>query len=1147
MIRTPLRSIVSPLTHNPLWYKDAIIYELPVRAFADSDGDGVGDFQGLTEKLDYLQDLGITAIWLLPFFPSPLRDDGYDVSDFTNVNPTLGTLEDFKIFLDAAHQRGIRVIIELILNHTSDQHPWFQRARRAAPGTPERDFYVWSDTPEKYKEARIIFQDFETSNWTWDPVAKAYYWHRFYSHQPDLNYDNPAVQKAIFEVVDFWLSMGVDGLRLDAVPYLYEREGTNCENLPETHAFLKALRRHIDRNYPDRMLLAEANQWPEDAVAYFGDGDECHMDFHFPLMPRLFMAIQMEDRFPIIDILQQTPPIPETCQWAIFLRNHDELTLEMVTDEERDYMYQVYAKDPNARVNLGIRRRLAPLLGNSRRRIELMNSLLFSLPGTPVIYYGDEIGMGDNIYLGDRNSVRTPMQWSADRNAGFSRANPQKLYLPIVIDAEYHYETVNVEAQRNNPYSLWWTMKRLIAVRKRFQAFGRGSFELLHPENRKVLAFMRAFGDERILVVANLSRYVQCVELDLAEWEGLVPVEIFGRTEFPAIGQLPYFLTLGPHSFYWFSLEPQTERVHSSYSKPEELDRLPTLIPPNGDWESLFQGESQKQVEALLGDYLYRCRWFGSKARQIQSAQILDAIPCNREADPPFRGQIILLQTEFTQGEAEVYSLPVGYATREMALHLRREMPQAVIAPVQVAGDPPGVLFDALADKAFLSLPLQIIAQQGRLRHSSGELWATTFGSFEYDPSLEPRILKAEQSNTSVVYGNQYILKVYRKVAEGVNPELEIGRYLLEHHPQVRVPRLLGSLEYRRRRGARGFDPADQPITLAILQEYIPNEGDAWHYTLDSLGQFFEAMLVHYQEVDPVPVPQGSFLELSQQPLPELAYATIGSYLESVRILAKRTAELHIALAAVRGSGTESFTENKDFAPEPFSSLYQRSVYQSMRNLVGQVFPLLNKQLPKLPEAEANLARAVRDQEGEIMSRFRLILERKITALRTRCHGDYHLGQVLFTGKDFVIIDFEGEPARSLGERRLKRCPLRDVAGMLRSFHYAVHTALRQQLESGLVCADHCPDMMRWAQFWHRWVCAGFLAEYLRAASQEDSASPTRKAFLPRSLQEIEVLLDAYLLEKAIYELGYELNHRPEWVEIPLRGILQLLGISTKV
>lgn len=1141
MTRTSLRSASTTLIQNPLWYKDAVIYEVPVRAFADSDSDGVGDFQGLTEKLDYLQDLGVTAIWLLPFFPSPLRDDGYDVADFTSVNPTFGTLEDFKALLEAAHQRGIRVIIELILNHTSDQHPWFQRARRSAPGTPERDFYVWSDTTEKYKEARIIFQDFETSNWSWDPVAKAYYWHRFYSHQPDLNYDNPAVQKAVFEVVDFWLDMGVDGLRLDAVPYLYEREGTNCENLPETHALLKALRKHIDHKYQDRMLLAEANQWPEDAVAYFGEGDECHMDFHFPLMPRLFMAIQMEDRFPIIDILQQTPPIPENCQWAIFLRNHDELTLEMVTDEERDYMYQVYAKDPSARVNLGIRRRLSPLLGNSRRRIELMNSLLFSLPGTPVLYYGDEIGMGDNIYLGDRNGVRTPMQWSADRNAGFSRANPQKLYLPIVIDAEYHYETVNVEAQRNNPYSLWWSMKRLIAVRKRFQAFGQGSFELLHPENRKVLCFMRVFEEERILVVANLSRYVQCVELELAEWEGLIPVEIFGRTEFPPIGQLPYFLTLGPHSFYWFSLEPQRqpERLHPSHSKPEELERIPTLIAKNGSWESLFQGETQKLVEAVLADYLYRCRWFGSKARQIQSAQIMDAIPCNREADPPFRGQILILQTEFTEGDAETYLLPVGYATQEAALQMRMEMPQAVIAPVQVQGEPPGILFDALADKNFLHIPLQIIAQQGRLRQSSGELLATTLSPFEYDPSQEPRILKAEQSNTSVVYGNQYILKFYRKVSEGMNPELEIGRYLVQHHAQVQVPKVLGSLEYRRRKGSRSFESADKSITLAILQEYIPNEGDAWHYTLDSLGQYFETVLIHHQEVDPVPVPQGSLLQLSQSPLPELAYATIGSYLESVRILAKRTAELHIALATDTTRIGVAEALDKDFAPEPFSSLYQRSIYQSMRNLAGQVFPLLTKQMRKLPETEAKLARVVKDREDEIMSRFRLVLEQKITALRTRCHGDYHLGQVLFTGKDFVIIDFEGEPARSLGERRLKRFPLRDVAGMLRSFHYAVSMALRQQLESGLINEDNRATMMRWAQFWYRWVCAGFLAEYLQVASQS--------AFLPRNLQELEVLLDAYLLEKAIYELGYELNNRPDWVEIPLRGILQLLGISTKV
>ena len=538
-----LRTVAGETT--PLWYKDAIIYQVHVRAFSDSTGDGVGDFPGLTSKLDYLQDLGVTALWLLPFYPSPLKDDGYDIANYTNVHPSYGTLKDFKVFLREAHARQLRVITELVLNHTSDQHPWFQRARRAKPGSTARDFYVWSDTPEKYKEARIIFKDFETSNWTWDPVAKAYFWHRFYSHQPDLNFENPQVQRELLQTVSFWLRMGVDGMRLDAVPYLFEQEGTNCENLPETHAFLKELRRYVDEEFPGRMLLAEANQWPEDASAYFGDGDECHTAFHFPIMPRLFMAKHMEDRFPIVDILQQTPAIPANCQWVLFLRNHDELTLEMVTDEERDYMYRVYAHDPQARINLGIRRRLAPLLNNNRRTIELLHGLLFSLPGTPVIYYGDEIGMGDNIYLGDRDGVRTPMQWSADRNAGFSQANPQRLYLPVVIDPEYLYETVNVETQRNNPQSFWWWIKRLIAVRNQHPAFGRGSLELLLPDNAKVLAFIRQMDDDRILIVANLSRFSQYVELDLSAHEGAVPVELFGHTRFPAIGKLPYLLTSG--------------------------------------------------------------------------------------------------------------------------------------------------------------------------------------------------------------------------------------------------------------------------------------------------------------------------------------------------------------------------------------------------------------------------------------------------------------------------------------------------------------------------------------------------------------------------------------------------------------------------
>src|SRR5213596_636822 len=586
-----MAGVATKTSGDPLWYKDAIIYELHVKTFCDSDGDGMGDFRGLMEKLDYLQELGITAIWLLPFYPSPLRDDGYDIADYFDVNPNFGTLDDFRALLDAAHQRNLRVITELVINHTSDQNPWFQKSRRAVaaaaagatdPGYSDdlvyKDFYVWSDTPEKYKDARIIFKDFETSNWAWDPVAKAYYWHRFYSHQPELNFDNPAVHVAVEKVCDFWLALGVDGLRLDAVPYLYEREDSSCENLPETHDYLRKLRAHVDVTFSNRLLLAEANQWPEDAAAYFGKGDESHMSFHFPLMPRMFMALQMEDRFPIIDILEQTPTVPDGCQWAMFLRNHDELTLEMVTDEERDYMYRVYATDPHARINLGIRRRLAPLLANSRRKIELLNTLLFSMPGTPIVYYGDEIGMGDNFYLGDRNGCRTPMQWSSDRNAGFSTANPQQLYLPITIDPEYHYEAINVENQQKNLSSLLWWTRRVIAMRKNFRAFSRGSLEFLFPENNKVLAFLRRHEEETILVVVNLSRFAQAAELDLSRFSGCGLMEMFSQNYFPPIGKSPYVITLGPHSHYWFVLRSETAAsVATKERKILALDPAPSI------------------------------------------------------------------------------------------------------------------------------------------------------------------------------------------------------------------------------------------------------------------------------------------------------------------------------------------------------------------------------------------------------------------------------------------------------------------------------------------------------------------------------------------------------------------------------------------
>ncbi len=541
------------LTNDPFWYKDAIIYQVSIRSFFDSNGDGNGDIPGLTQKLDYISWLGANTIWLLPFYQSPLKDGGYDISDFRQVHPDFGTIDDFQIFLDEAHKRGIRVITELILNHTSDQHFWFQEARKDR-NSPYRDYYVWSDTDARYSDARIIFTDTERSNWTWDHDAGQYFWHRFFSHQPDLNYDNPCVQQEMKDILAFWFDMGVDGMRLDAVPYLYEREGTNCENLPETHAFLKELRSFLDENWENRLFLAEANQWPDDVRPYFGDGDECHMAYHFPVMPRLYIALRKEQRRPIVDILCQTPDIPPSCQWCMFLRNHDELTLEMVSDDERDYLYNEYARDPRMRINIGIRRRLAPLLDNSRRRIELMNALLFSLPGTPIIYYGDEIGMGDNIYLGDRDAVRTPMQWSGDRNAGFSRCDPQALCQPIVRDPIYPYEAVNVETQERLPTSLLWWMKRAMAVRNEYPVFGRGSIRFLHPENESILAFLREDADSRILVIANMSRFAQATTVDLSEFAGLYPVDLFGRVAFPEITEYPYQFTFGPHNFFWFEL-----------------------------------------------------------------------------------------------------------------------------------------------------------------------------------------------------------------------------------------------------------------------------------------------------------------------------------------------------------------------------------------------------------------------------------------------------------------------------------------------------------------------------------------------------------------------------------------------------------------
>jgi len=1096
-----------------LWYKDAVIYQVHVKAFCDSDGDGIGDFRGLTGKLDYLQDLGVTAIWLLPFCPSPLKDDGYDIADYTGIHPAYGTLLDFKNFLREAHRRGLQVITELVVNHTSEQHPWFQRARRAKAGSRWRDFYVWSDSPDRYKETRIIFQDFEGSNWSWDPVAKAYYWHRFYSHQPDLNYDNPRVQNAILRVLDHWLSMGVDGLRLDAVPYLYEREGTNCENLPESHAFLRKMRAHVDANFENRMLLGEANQWPEDASAYFGAGDECHMAFHFPLMPRMFMAIRMEDRFPIVDILDQTPSIPETCQWAIFLRNHDELTLEMVTDEERDYMYRVYAQDPQARINLGIRRRLAPLLASNRRRIELMSSLLCSMPGTPVLYYGDEIGMGDNVYLGDRNGVRTPMQWSADKNAGFSRANPQKLYLPIITDPEYHYEAVNVEAQQANRQSLLWWTKRLIALRKRFKAFSRGSIEFLDPENYKILAFVRRCEEEHILVLANLSRFVQYAELDLSRYAGRRPVELFGRTEFPEIRDRLYPLTLGPHGFYWFSLKQEGEGRIDLFRKKADIPVITFFKEGNPP----FEKTTRSRVEDVLPGYLRKSRWFRGKARSIKTAAFREAISLQGDARPL---SLALVQVEYEDGEGETYLLPLVRLEGEKAQSIVKNFPHTVIARLtDKEGGKESILCDAVADRESCEELLRFIAPGRRVKAAEGEVAGMVTKAFHRHPegSLEPALMKVEQTNTSVVFGKQYILKVIRRLEEGTNPDLEIGRFLTEKGCDF-IPPLAGAVEYRRRKG--------EPTTLAILQGFVPNQGDAWAYTMDVLKHYFERVAVERPAVEGMSLPKKLLPEPPGEEVPSFVYEALGPYIETVRLLGHRTGSLHMFLASEK--------ENPLFTPETFSVLYQRALYQSMRTLTGRVFLLFRRKIDDVPEALAPEAHRVLGLEKAVMDRFRVVTQRKITAQRIRCHGDFHLGQVLCTGKDFVIIDFEGEPARPITERRIKRSPLRDVAGMLRSFHYAVYAALFDQEAHGIVKPDDLPYLEFCANLWHGWVSRVYLQAYLDASSGAE--------FLPRTKEELELLLDVYLLEKVVYELGYELNNRPEWLRIPLRGILQLLG-----
>ncbi len=1099
---------------DPLWYKDAVIYEVHVRAFADGNGDGIGDFAGLTSKLDYIADLGVTAVWILPFYPSPLKDDGYDIADYTTVHPAYGTLDDFKTFLDVAHARGLRVITELVINHTSDQHPWFQRARRAPPGSPDRDFYVWSDTPDKYRGARIIFQDFEPSNWSWDPLAKAYYWHRFYSHQPDLNYDNPAVIAALLPLVDYWFDMGVDGLRLDAIPYLYEREGTSCENLPETHDFLKHLRRHVNERYPDRMLLAEANQWPEDAIAYFGAGDECHMAFHFPVMPRLFMAVRMEDRYPIIDILQQTPPIPDTCQWAMFLRNHDELTLEMVTDEERDYMYRAYATDPQARINLGIRRRLAPLLGNDRRKMELMLGLLCSLPGTPVLYYGDEIGMGDNFYLGDRNGVRTPMQWSADRNAGFSKANPQRLYLPVVIDPEYHYEALNVENQQASPSSLLWYHKRLLAARKRFQAFGRGDLTFLHPDNYKVLAFVRRYNDEQVLVVANLSRFAQHVELNLKDFQGLVPVEASGGAEFPPIGEWPYLLTLGSYGFYWFSLTAPRP-IEAVRGGPAHERSVPSVA-VHQSWQEAVRGPARKQLEALLPAHILGRGWFRGGGRTVKAVELLEAAPLP-DADPP--AYLSGVRVDYAEGEPEIYALPLAFAEGPAADDVLARQPFAALARVRGGSD--GVVYDAMYDPNLTAALLKLMAGGRRLAAPRGAIHTTLLpdaAAAAADPGpAQPKF--ADQNRAETAFDGKLVLTLYRHLEFGPHADWEIGRHLA----RVRFPHfrpVVGLIEYRAAAG--------DVLTLGTLHDQVPAQSDAWQYTLSALSQFCERAL----SAGPAPAVKmglAAAFDAAEGDPPPPAADLIGSYLEAVRLLGRRAAELHAALGTPDGDPA--------FAPEAIGPLYLRSVYQSLRTRAGHVWRRLHRRLRLLPPEVQADARELLARADDLNARYRTIMSRRWSGQRIRVHGDLHLGQVLVTGSDVAFTHFGGDLAASPSERRQKRSALRDVAGLLRSWQRAIDTALYgTEVGTNVVRPEDRPALEPWGRFWWEAVAGAFLRAYFAAAGDQP--------FVPTGRDERQALVEVFILAQRVNELAAALSLRPAVLQAHVRGLLAAVSAA---
>jgi maltose alpha-D-glucosyltransferase/alpha-amylase len=1068
------------------WFKDAVIYEAHVRAFFDSNNDGIGDFPGLTSKLDYLQGLGINALWLLPFYPSPLRDDGYDIADYENIHPSYGTIQDFERFMDEAHKRDIRVITELVINHTSDQHPWFQAARRAPAGSPERDFYVWSETKQKYQGVRIIFTDSETSNWSWDDTAGAYYWHRFFHHQPDLNFDNPRVLDAVLKTMNFWLDRGVDGLRLDAVPYLIEREGTICENLEETHAILRQIRRAMDARYGDKMLIAEANQWPADVRPYFGDGDECHMAFHFPLMPRMFMALRQEDRHPITEILRQTPEIPEHCQWGLFLRNHDELTLEMVTAEERDYMYQSYAADPRMRINVGIRRRLAPLVENSRRRIELLNSLLFSLPGTPVIYYGDEIGMGDNIYLGDRNGVRTPMQWSPDRNGGFSRADPARLYAPLIMDPVYGYESVNVEAQSRSLSSQLNATKRLISVRKSTLAFGRGTMTFIRPANRSVLAYVRQYRDEVILCVANLSRAAQATELDLTPWKDRIPQEMLGRTRFPPIGELPYMITLGPYGFYWFQL---TERDKSEPVVPRAVPEFETLVVPvNSNWVSLARERGVFERDVLPG-FLSRTRWYPEHNPKHIQATLTSAVPFSEIGDN--RPWIAFFET--TQDEVTTrHVLPMQIEW--VRFDRERFNPKALAAVRQGARE--GTLLDVATDQIFIGLFLRGLSQNLVVDENSLRLEFKATSRFaEYTIKEPERIRAVEQSNSTALVDNQYVAKIHRQLESGINPEIEIGCYLTEVARFANAPALLGSVE---------LIEGNSRSAVGVLHAFVENQGDGWAVTTGYLDRYIDEQRLG--PVDEMP-------RVTQEQAP---------YLHFMAQTGRRLAELHVALAAAKPA---------DLAPEPISPAHIKRWTSDLKTRAERVFDRLADSRDGLREGDRPLIDQLVAVRATLPDHINALLPSDIDGLNIRHHGDFRLGQTLIVKDDIFIIDFDGNPRLPLADKRRKLPAARDVAGLIRSIDLSVNAALNRAISGG---SDEHGRLTAALDEWRERTTATFLSAYREAM--------TDRRLWPQQNHSADSMLRFFLLDQAFDEVEYELSHRPEGLNAPLTGLLRILS-----